>query len=1276
MINSRQSESDPAQSRQPASPPSGLRLALRWIWRIAAALVVAFLITLATLTVALSTHQGSQWVLVQISQRLNTSEQRFEYLSADGTLLRGMNLSGVRWQSGDNQIRIEQLHSRWNPMTLLDGEFNLESLRIAGLQVDWTSPPPPAEPAPPFVLDDLLDTLLPLPVTVRLSSARLDGATLNIDGTQLQLNALAFDGSLQGRHLQINQLLFDSEPIDVEGDLSVQLQNPYAVAGNIRWQYAQPLLENTAAPGGLLELGGDLDNLQLSHELHGPASVHSSGNVVLELALLLNARVDALALRLDLEHVLDAMQVPGADQFMIDALTLRTQGTPDDLGLFAAAHITATPTPDIALETDLNLRAYLRGSQLAVEELALRTQNGLLAVEGNVNWSDGLMVDMRYDMNDLAPDSYIANLPPELTLRDFTSRGEFQLQQLPADGAPLQIAFATPLISARVNDYELTGSGGFSYDGSAWQLDALSLQSGNNQLTLDAVLDAAQNIQASLSVDAPALDAVYPGLSGRIAGTADISGALDNTVIDVDLTASDITLGEIAIPQITVRGQNRAGMNELEITGNSIRFPAGERTETINSLMLRLRGQPEAHSLLLLADSSLMRLRINADGGLTEGRWQGRLLSSEVDSDYGLWQQSESSALTLAAGNLALDTLCWQMVDTRLCVDAALADNNQLEASLALTDFPLTVFNLPQSEQTIAREAEVAFHAGNAARENLRLPYTLPADMALLGELTLQASVSGPIDDVSALQINIDAAGNNGHFYIRGNAPSTDATDDSDAAFDPAALIPVINHFSWPDLRLSANQSNGIWQASSRINFLQDNPDSTAAAMRGSVDAQARMDQDQQLQGELRLDFDDLGWLEGIVPQLSNVTGELTGRMNLAGTAQAPQISGDVVLTGAGLNVPALGLDVRALETTLSSNDAQRFVITGYAESGDGSLNFSSEIDRPFTADRQIDLRVAGDNFSIADLPELRLSITPDLRLQGGQQGINLSGRLFVPHLNAEIVTLPESAVDVSSDAIIIQPEDGPQVRNAALTEPTALAGVPLSGDIRLELGNDVRVSGFGLNAQLRGQLDINQRPNATPLTYGELEVVEGSFATYGRTLTIEQGKLQFMGSYDNPAIDIRAVRVVENMRVGVQMNGTIRNINSSLFSTPSMADGDILAVMITGRPIAEIGTQQDGNALIGAITTLGINQGQGLTNQIQGQLGLDTFSINSTGDVNDSSLMLGKYITPRIFIRYAVGLFETENSLAIDYTVNDRVKLEATSGQSQSIDLTYTVEQ
>ena len=168
--------------------------------------------------------------------------------------------------------------------------------------------------------------------------------------------------------------------------------------------------------------------------------------------------------------------------------------------------------------------------------------------------------------------------------------------------------------------------------------------------------------------------------------------------------------------------------------------------------------------------------------------------------------------------------------------------------------------------------------------------------------------------------------------------------------------------------------------------------------------------------------------------------------------------------------------------------------------------------------------------------------------------------------------------------------------------------------------------------------------------------------------------RLLFFGTYDNPGLDIRAVREAENVKVGVQMNGTLRNIESELFSTPPLPDGEIIAVLVTGRPLSEIGNQ-DGNALVGAITTLGINQGQSLTNQIRNQLGLDTLTIASRGDTSDSSVMLGKYLTPRIFIRYAVGLFETQSELAIEYSISDRVKLEATSGQDQSIDLTYTRE-
>ncbi|MBC54722.1 MAG: hypothetical protein CMQ34_12900 [Gammaproteobacteria bacterium] len=1264
-----------ADNGTPARPPEPrLRRVLRWLLRGLAAVFLLVLITLSAISAALGTHRGSQWVLAQASELLNNNTMSVSFDHAEGTFLRGIDLYGVSYRSGDNQVTVAQLHSRWNPMTLLEGEFHLQSLRIAGVQVDWHSDPD-APAGPPLVLDELLASILPLPISVRLSNARLDGATINYDDASYTISSLGLDMSLQGRTLAIQDLSFDAEPLTLSAGLTLELQSPYGVTADASWQLDDSLLEGTQAPGGTLSLQGNLDRLQMEHDLRGLTDVTSRGEIQLGLARLLNAQGDALDLRVDLQHTLATQTLPGPgmEMFTVQALTLRTQGSPEDLALFAAARLDIDLADDFVLETDLNLRAALRGSRLQVDELAMRTATGLLAIAGNVDWADGVSANLDYRLDEPAPGDYIPGLPDSMIIENLRSSGQLSFSQAatgPAGEPGAQVlSFSIDNLQASVNDYTFTGDGGFDYDGDTWTVDSFALQTGENRLALTASLRDGNRINADASIDAPALSVIYPDLEGRLRADATVTGRLDEPVIDLDLTASNVVFGAISVPELVVTGQNRGGMNEIELTTGNIRVPVGETTETVSDVLLRLRGQPDAHNVLLRMDSSLVNIRLNADGSLANGGWRGRLLSSEINSDYGRWQQSQAADISLATEQMNMETLCWEMVATNLCINAALSGDDQLEARLTLQDYPLTALNHVPSEQLIARDLDASFHDGNSATADIRLPFTLPPDTALQGTVSLEATASGVISDINGLNITVNAGSENGNFYVRSEPPVDDLTDMD-------IPEPVVTHFSWSNIALSASQQNREWQATSRLRFVQEDPDSAVAAMRGSADANLRMTEAREIAGNVQLDFDDLGWVEALAPQLSNVTGELEGQLNLQGTLQQPVIGGDLILSDAAFVMPSLGLDMRAIDVTLSSDDANAFSLAGYAESGDGSLEFSSDILRPFSEERSLTMQLAGSNFVIADMPDLSVAISPDLRGTASMAGIDINGQLLIPHVDARITTLPESAVDVSSDTVIVAADDGSNIRNAAQTNRGILADTPVSGNIQLILGEDVNIAGFGLNAQLSGQLDIDQRPMASPLTYGELEVAEGSFELYGRTLNIEQGKLLFMGSYDNPAIDIRAVRTVENMRVGVQMNGTIRDIRSSLFSTPTLPDGDILAVMITGRPIAEIGTEQDGNALVGAITALGINQGQGLTDQIQSQLGLDTFAINSRGDVNDSSLMLGKYITPRIFIRYAVGLFETENSLEIDYTVNDRIKLEATSGQSQSIDLTYTVEQ
>jgi len=118
----------PTNIRQEVRQPPlrrGLRSGLKWTLRLLGGVILLTLILLTSLSAILSTTSGSAWLLDRATALLNTETQQFSFRSAEGTFLRGLNLQGVRWQSGNNELNIAQLHSRWNPMTLLEGEFHV-----------------------------------------------------------------------------------------------------------------------------------------------------------------------------------------------------------------------------------------------------------------------------------------------------------------------------------------------------------------------------------------------------------------------------------------------------------------------------------------------------------------------------------------------------------------------------------------------------------------------------------------------------------------------------------------------------------------------------------------------------------------------------------------------------------------------------------------------------------------------------------------------------------------------------------------------------------------------------------------------------------------------------------------------------------------------------------------------------------------------------------------------------------------------------------------------
>ena len=59
----------------------------------------------------------------------------------------------------------------------------------------------------------------------------------------------------------------------------------------------------------------------------------------------------------------------------------------------------------------------------------------------------------------------------------------------------------------------------------------------------------------------------------------------------------------------------------------------------------------------------------------------------------------------------------------------------------------------------------------------------------------------------------------------------------------------------------------------------------------------------------------------------------------------------------------------------------------------------------------------------------------------------------------------------------------------------------------------------------------------------------------------------------------------------------------------------------------------------------------------------------------NDTSLVLGKYLSPRLYVSYGISLAEAINTVKLRYTVGDHWTIKTESGKARSADLVYTIQ-
>jgi translocation and assembly module TamB len=416
----------------------------------------------------------------------------------------------------------------------------------------------------------------------------------------------------------------------------------------------------------------------------------------------------------------------------------------------------------------------------------------------------------------------------------------------------------------------------------------------------------------------------------------------------------------------------------------------------------------------------------------------------------------------------------------------------------------------------------------------------------------------------------------------------------------------------------------------------------------------------------LKAKASERGLLTTFFPGLIEASrGELEVQAEARGTWESPNLGGSVRLTGAGAYFPAAGIELKevALDGELAGDEIR--ITSIRARSGDGQVSGSGSIRLADWRPVAYRGKLSGERFAAVRLPELQLLISPDLTIEGTAELLQLRGEIRIPELTV-LGRDQRGVVRESPDVIIVGAE--------APAEPS----FPFALDLRVQikLGDRVLVKVAGVDARLSGGVELRLTDPGKITANGEIQVAQGIYSTYGVQLKIERGRLLYAGGpVDQPTLDIQALRTIGEVKAGVQIEGTPRVPVIKLYSDPAMADTDVLAYIVLGRPVgSETGQLSLLSAAAGAILSRG--QSVALQEQFKRQLGIDVIEVEESGDAAGSMVTIGKYLNPKLYLSLGQALFSNASEARLRYSIRPQWELESrTTGATSGIDLYYKLE-
>ncbi len=844
---------------------------------------------------------------------------------------------------------------------------------------------------------------------------------------------------------------------------------------------------------------------------------------------------------------------------------------------------------------------------VTLNRVDLTQRAGSLLLRGSVAFLPSVGWDLNAKARDFNPGELLADWPGRVNL-DLATTGQM------SDAGPsgnLRIA----ALSGELRGRPIAGRGFLELTAPSAVTGDLELRSGRSRVAVKGGASGGQRIDASVDLAVASLNDWVPDTQGSLTGRFRVRGVWPKLTVAGAADGKSLGFAENRVARLHVEATVDT---PLDPTGK-VRLTATDVNAAgfaLTRVTVDASGNQAKHRVALDADSDKLGAAVTVSGGLANGVWRGELSRLNLDArDIAKLALRAPARVSFGGGVFEIARTCLADASSALCAAARVEQDGALEASYSFESVPLALAN------SLAPDA---------------LPGQLRGELA--GEGDLRRSADGQWF---------------GAARVRSPSASIVLLEQGDAALGQRTLLIYENldlNATLEGTKASTTFTAGLQNGGSvRAKLGMTNLTSAAAALNGTVNAS----------------IPTLAPFGAFVPTVANLDGAVDAQVSIGGTVAAPEITGHVDATKLQADLGDLGIELRdgrLLGEALPKNGSGGggFRLAGSVASGKGHI----EMEGTMSARGVVEARVRGANFLAANIPAANVIVTPDLKLTGDPKGYLLSGELAIPRADINLQKLPQDEPPgVSPDVVVVR-------NGKEETRAQGASALPLSANVMVVLGEQIKITGYGLDSTVTGRLGVREAPGVPTTGSGTLEVA-GRYKAYGQNLAIKDGKLLFAGTpLDNPRLAIVAMRDISgDLSTGLRIAGSAQRPIITVVSDPNVGEADALSYLVTGRSLNEVGSASGSSqdALASATRSLE-GAGAGLVaKRIGARLGLDEATVEENDMIGGSALTIGEYLSPRLYLSYGVGLFEPGEVIALRYKLSEDVGVKVQRGSEET---------